>query len=741
MSKGTACFFTACSLFFMLGGCGGGGGSMPSRDNPSPPPHNLEPSPSPDEPEPSPPDTDPGPLYSVLVGVADSGFRVTHESIEPKLVSTHNLADLDDPDVTTASWHGTAVASVISMEPNDAGLALAKVNRGEEQTSFSHVMDYSVGFLADEGARVINHSYSGRLEAPRDSASYLGENSLDSLHKIVSSNDGDGSVYVVAAANDGSEISADNPIYQYPKLFERMLIVGGSEGDELSENSNYPAEDETWQSRFLTAPWQTPVALSDADDSYGLGQGTSFAAPQVSAYAAAIIEMWPHLDARQVSRLLLDTASQESPLYDDDTCGADNNVNCGFFYLGQGEANLENALAPQGALTLPSGDTVQEGGYGIDESAAQVSNAYGNALASSDLLNEVAMFDDLGRDYSIDLSRHVARTSNRDQTMRRHMEQIATASNAHRSVSHSELGDFRFIARHNNYGEATVARLDGRLGRSAWSVFHFSGDEPNPMSPFVEADFMPMLSFQGGTDLTQQVDTVAGVSNRLALGDRITLVAEYWSGQADGKLDSLNDDYRANRSDIALAVDLTEHLTLTTGAGVVQEKQGLLGAQGTGALSFGEDNQLNMSRVQLDYRLAEMVSAFAVYEQGRGDMTGSGLIQDVKGIRTEETALGLQWSGKHQQTAIAFRQPMRIDDADATLSIPVGRTLDGDVLREDHNVSLAPSGQQQDIEFGYAVMPSERSRIQVNVLYSMEPGHDRHASDEISTLINYTLQF
>ncbi|WP_104204964.1 S8 family serine peptidase [Billgrantia saliphila] len=731
-------------LLFALAGCGSSGGTSPpgdATDTPSPPPHELDPGPDPN-PDFSSPDTD----HAVLIGVADSGFRLSHESLEPRIASAQNLADPDDPDVTTSSRHGTAVASVTTLATDVHGLNLAKVNLGEEKNSYAHIMDYSVGYLADRGSRVVNHSYSGRLEAPGATSSYLGRRSIDSLHRVVTANEGRGAVYAVAAGNQGVALQADNPIHQHADIFERMLIVGGSVrngSDEIEKAalSNYPGEDLSWQARFLTAPWRTLVALDDADDSYGWGLGTSFAVPQVSAYAAAIIETWPHLDATQVTQLLLDTADRTSPLYDDDSCGASGDVNCGYFYLGQGEASLADALAPQGELTLPSGDSVAQGGHALEASAAQLSGAYGDALATSGALADIAVFDELGRDYRTDLSDHVSQRTGRDRAMRRHMEQMATASQAHRAETRSEFGDMRFMARHNAYGEATAARLDGRFGQHAWSIFQFAGDEPNPMSPSFETGFMPMLTFQGGSDFTHDLERVTGIRHRMGLGERFSLIAEYWAGDAADDAAGLTSAYRADRSEMALAVELTERLSLTAGAGVMKETHGLLGAQGAGALAFGEDNRLHTQRIQLDYRLADTLNAFAVHETGRGGMAGSGLIQAIDDLRTRETSFGLQWQGERQQAALALRQPMHVSTANATLSVPTGRTLDGDVVREEREVSLSPSGRQRDIEFGYALLPSERTRLQLNLLYSIEPGHERDAADEIAVMVNYTRRF
>lgn len=64
----------------------------------------------------------------------------------------------------------------------------------------------------------------------------------------------------------------------------------------------------------------------------------------------------------------------------------------------------------------------------------------------------------------------------------------------------------------------------------------------------------------------------------------------------------------------------------------------------------------------------------------------------------------------------------------------MGRTLDGEVLRETREVDLATEGRQIDLEFGYAFTPSENRRIQANVLYSHDPDH-RSGSDAAGSVV------
>lgn len=215
------------TIAFLLTGCLGGGGGSTQPNNSS---GVHESAPSPDGSV-----ATPGPDSDVVVGVTDSGFRLTHETIEPSLIKATNLID-GSTDVSGDEDHGTAIASLVTQAPSLTGLLLAKVSDDDNAgLAATNVLDYSVGYLATECARVINHSWSGRIDAPDPAASYRGVNALTSLEQIITSNDGLGSVYVVAAGNDGQPLQSSNPIHQHVEIFERMLIVGGSTRDANDE--------------------------------------------------------------------------------------------------------------------------------------------------------------------------------------------------------------------------------------------------------------------------------------------------------------------------------------------------------------------------------------------------------------------------------------------------------------------------------------------------------------------------
>ncbi|CAM3790422.1 S8 family serine peptidase [Vreelandella rituensis] len=715
----TSIILTGCG-----GGGGGGGGTKPTDDSGL---HEYTPE------EPSTPTYD---LQAVRVAVVDGGFDKDAIDNKERIIDSYSILTEESDVLSDNPWHGNVVASTVTLDPlGNSRLDLIKISNGDGAVD-SQALRYGVGVAADRGARVVNLSFRANLSdpTPHPHWSYNGVTSAESLNKIVTSNGGLGTVFVQSAGNDGRvmEVPSEQPIYDNQEMFSRMLFAGGSidDGADIHPDSNHPGDDTHLQSRFLTAPYiNSEVGAS----------GTSIAAPQISAYAAGIIGMWPHMNAQQASQLLLDTASRHSALYERNDCGAGGTTNCGAYFMGQGEADIHAALAPQGEVSVASGSQVAAGGHLPTESVAQLSGAYGDAMASSAALQDVTVFDDLGRDYALDMSGNAAPRDNRAALMRNNMDRLSITSNQMRHMSHNEAGMFSFGTVQNNFGDVLASRFDGTFGNAMLTAYHYAGGEVDPLSSYAESGMMPMLSFQGGADITRSMEAVAGVKSEYALGARTSLIAAHWNGSVDNDAASLLSDYSANRSDVGLSYQLSPAMSLTTTLGVLNESNGLLGAQGAGAMSFGDSNRMTFAGLSMDYQMADNFSAFAQFEQAQGSASGNGLISSIDNIRAQEMAAGFQWNSGIQQAALTFRQPMRIDSADATFNVPVGRTLAGDVIRENREASLSPSGRQMDIEFGYTVKPSARSQLQINLLHSLEPGHDADAKSDTAAMLNYSI--
>ncbi len=166
-------------------------------------------------------------------------------------------------------------------------------------------------------------------------------------------------VVTKAAGNDAITVGKDPLSYTlayHPLISSRLLLVGaldtigaastkgGAGTATLASYSNTAGSDPIIQSRFLVESGFTPynkkdIAIDGAKVSPG--EGTSYAAPRVTGYAAIVRQKFPNLTGANTADILLSTAR-----YDTLSCYP----NCDKKIYGQGEASLSRALAPVGYL-------------------------------------------------------------------------------------------------------------------------------------------------------------------------------------------------------------------------------------------------------------------------------------------------------------------------------------------------------------------------------------------------------
>jgi subtilisin family serine protease len=206
----------------------------------------------------------------VTVAVVDTGANVRAPAIAATHPSTYDVRT-HGRDVADANGHGTQVASIIARD--GGGARLLVIRAGSSSGAFTDANEAAaIRYAVAHGARIVNLSLGG----PRTSAVERAAIRYAVAHGVL----------VIAAAGDDY---ANRP--EYPAA---LLGRGGLAVAAVRDNG----------SRALfsnTGPWVSIAALG--------ADGTSFAAPRVTAAAARVWQANPRLSARQVVRILEQTAS------------------------------------------------------------------------------------------------------------------------------------------------------------------------------------------------------------------------------------------------------------------------------------------------------------------------------------------------------------------------------------------------------------------------------------------------
>jgi subtilisin family serine protease len=264
--------------------------------------------------------TEPPALPSVKVAIVDSGIDLTHPDLAGRVLTARSFVGGSAADT---QGHGTFVAGETAAAANNsqgiAGIALpaqllvAKVVRADGTISLEGEAK-AIRWAADEGARVINLSLGG-LRDPRhpsrDTYSPLEAAAVDYATSK-------GALVIAAVGNSDQAPVSPWPFASYPAALPHVVGVSSlgrdgsvssfSDRDAIFNDIAAPGED-----MFSTLPraltrdnaWCVDQGYSDCGpNDFRHAEGTSFAAPQVTAAAALLFAQNPSLRANQVSTIL-----------------------------------------------------------------------------------------------------------------------------------------------------------------------------------------------------------------------------------------------------------------------------------------------------------------------------------------------------------------------------------------------------------------------------------------------------
>ena len=267
----------------------------------------------------------PTPLPAVRVAVIDSGIDADHPDFAGKLAEARSFvggsARVDE------EGHGTFVAGLIAAGVNNtvgiagaassAELLVAKVVDGNDLIDVEAEVK-AIKWAVQRDARVINMSLGGfrdPRDPDRDAFSPLEAQAIGWAH-------GRGVVVVAAVGNNTDTPPRPWPFASYPAALPHVLGVSAlardgsvpvfSHRDKIYNDLAAPGVGilSTFPRTLTAEVKECPEQgySSCAPDDFRKGQGTSFAAPQVSAAAAVLFAVRPNLHPEQVTELLTRTA-------------------------------------------------------------------------------------------------------------------------------------------------------------------------------------------------------------------------------------------------------------------------------------------------------------------------------------------------------------------------------------------------------------------------------------------------
>ena len=682
------------------------------------------------------------PGNGITLGAIDSGIDTGHPVFSGKTVIEVFLQNAMDEDGRSAS-HGTEVAGVMVANPSQSFITQTTGARGvawgaditmfaiplgsggggfvpvslSTLKSWNHPINDVIGWSS--GGRsldFVNASIIFNAIIDMYSKSDLTSNFGNFINAIRQSGSSNKTVFVWAAgnahgrncnANDfpashrnlcvNGKVNAVSPAVmaglpaRFPELRANLIAVVSvnSNGDisgfsarcGIARDSCIAAPGE----RIRTAFFGPDGGQNAQRDSY-LADGTSFAAPMVTGGLAVMKHFFRNqLSNTALVRRLYATANK-SGKYSNRAI------------YGQGLMDLDKAVSPLGVTTLASGNRVSEGGISLSSTSLNLGAAFGNGLTQSFANREIVAFDQLGAPFWYSLDSLAATRSG--PSIQSRLKKFMSSTNSGR-----EFGIF----------QPALGALPAE--QSTLNSHRFS------------------LGLMDTPDLVNDGGHLSLLGRAIALNRSVSdkLSFSLFSSEGNGdqaKVTGMEFVSRPSKKNFAFR------------SGVVAERQSLLRSSASGAFGRMSGNSVFVGLEGNSKVGSWHLSAGAEVGTVIADIDES-LLSIKSPLTTSAFAFRAGTKLNERDTLnFALSQPVRIESGRAGITIPVGRTVDGDVLKSSYSVDLEPSGRQIDLTAQWRrALPSSNGDFRLAAGLSFHPGHNDAAEPTISVLAGWRLGF
>ena len=354
---------------------------------------------------------------------------------------------------------------------------------------------------------------------------------------------------------------------------------------------------------------------------------------------------------------------------------------------GEGLLDLGAATAPVGVTTIALGDLVDGPGTGLAQTRFALGGALGDGLARTLAGHEISAFDSLGAPFWYPLGAFAGAAPGPSAAARL---RAFTAPRQDR-----ETGVLR----------PRTAALAGGDGLSLGIM----------QAPGLEA---------GHLALAGQALTLGTARDGLSVAAFST---EGIRGQNPASGATLS--WRPDGSALGLT------------GGWIAERETALGSSAAGA--FGRlSGSSAFAGIEGNARLGSWrLGAGAEIGTVRAAAQG-GMLASISPLTTSAFAVGAERTlAGGDGLRFSLAQPLRVEAGRARLTVPVGRTQDGRVLRRSLSAGLAPSGRQIDLTAEWHRSLADGGELRIGAGVTRQPGHDAAADPEFSLLAGWRYAF
>ena len=355
---------------------------------------------------------------------------------------------------------------------------------------------------------------------------------------------------------------------------------------------------------------------------------------------------------------------------------------------GRGLMDLAAATAPVGGQRVATGTRVTGPGRTLWSTRLGLGGAVGDSLERSLAGREFVVFDSLGAPFWHRLGDRMTRPTRSPARSRLH-ELLSEESTG------AEAG-----GRQSRYEEG--------LGPPRWETGFLAAPAGMSAGHLGLAGNAPALRYAGDGDLTLNAFSTVGMERRLPVAG----AALAWHGGPVG----LRGGWLAERES-----------ALGTRA------EGAFGRLAANGVFAGIEGETNLE----GWRMSGVAELGLTRPSPQG-----GLIEHVSPVATSALALHAERAAGEDRTILfSISQPLRVEAGRASLSVPVGRTRDGEVVNERVESSLVPSGRQLDLSAQWRQRLQVGGALRAGARFRIEPGHRSGGAPVLDLVAGYRNEF
>jgi hypothetical protein len=230
---------------------------------------------------------------STLVAVVDSGITEVAAGLLKTIVPGYSAISRDSQTLDL-DGHGTAVAGIIAQLAPGATLLPVKVTKGDvgHRSKFIN----GVVFALQKSAKVINISIG------------IDEQALVQIREAAGNELFSSALLVIAAGNDGHYVE------RFKSNWDNVIIVGATTLEQRPRLTSYSAHGPGVDIAAPAGGAEDGITTFDLKMNLRKFNGTSGAAPVVSAIAALVARKYPLASGADLKRKILDGACRFSKL-------------------------------------------------------------------------------------------------------------------------------------------------------------------------------------------------------------------------------------------------------------------------------------------------------------------------------------------------------------------------------------------------------------------------------------------